>query len=152
MTLPDTTLSYIAGFLDGDGSINAQIIPRKEYILKYQIRVSITFFQKTTHSWILLWIQKQCTYGTLRKRKYGMSEHTIVGKDPVKNILLQLHPWVKVKRPQLLLVLEIIQKLSKTTDPQTFLTLCESVDRFAQLNASKTRKITSATVRSTFES
>eukprot|EP01047_Picozoa_sp_COSAG01_P000436 COSAG01_NODE_8_length_44037_cov_102.614593_10_plen_59_part_00 len=40
--------AYIAGFLDGDGSINAQIVQRKDYVLKFQIRVSVTFFQKTT--------------------------------------------------------------------------------------------------------
>jgi intein-encoded DNA endonuclease-like protein len=41
-------LSYIAGFLDGDGSIYAQIIKRSDYRLGFQIRVSITFYQKTT--------------------------------------------------------------------------------------------------------
>ena len=41
-------LSYIAGFLDGDGSIYAQIVKRYDYRLKFQIRVSITFYQKTT--------------------------------------------------------------------------------------------------------
>ena len=36
----------IAGFLDGDGSIYAQIVKRYDYRLKFQIRVSITH-QKT---------------------------------------------------------------------------------------------------------
>ena len=40
--------AYIAGFLDGDGSINAQIVQRKDYALRFQIRISITFFQKTS--------------------------------------------------------------------------------------------------------
>ena len=31
--------AYIAGFLDGDGSINAQIVQRNDYVLKFQIRV-----------------------------------------------------------------------------------------------------------------
>jgi len=39
--------SYIAGFLDGDGCVNAQIVRREDYRLRFQIRVSITFFQKT---------------------------------------------------------------------------------------------------------
>ena len=41
-------LSYIAGFLDGDGSIFAQMVKRDDYKLGFQIRVSISFFQKTT--------------------------------------------------------------------------------------------------------
>lgn len=40
--------SYIAGFLDGDGSIYAQIVKRPDTRLKFQIRVSIAFYQKTT--------------------------------------------------------------------------------------------------------
>jgi hypothetical protein len=39
-----TTIAYIAGFLDGDGSIFFQIIPRKDYKLKFQIRSSIAFY------------------------------------------------------------------------------------------------------------
>jgi hypothetical protein len=41
-------LSYIAGFLDGDGSIYAQIVKRSDYQLRFQLRVSVSFFQKTT--------------------------------------------------------------------------------------------------------
>ena len=46
--LSPVELSYIAGFLDGDGSIYAQIVKRSDYRLKFKIRVSITFYQKTT--------------------------------------------------------------------------------------------------------
>ena len=46
--LSPVELSYIAGFLDGDGSIYAQIVKRSDYRLKFQIRVSISFHQKTT--------------------------------------------------------------------------------------------------------
>jgi len=41
-------LSYIAGFLDGEGSIYAQIVKRSDYRLRFQIRVCIGFYQKTT--------------------------------------------------------------------------------------------------------
>ena len=46
--LNNTDLAYIAGFLDGDGSIFAQIIEGKDYIYGFRIRLSIIFFQKTT--------------------------------------------------------------------------------------------------------
>ena len=39
--------SYLAGFIDGDGCIMAQIVPRKDYLYKYEIRVSIVLYQKT---------------------------------------------------------------------------------------------------------
>tara|TARA_B110000261_G_C13077509_1_gene354632 strand:- start:1770 stop:2240 length:471 start_codon:yes stop_codon:yes gene_type:complete len=139
---------YIAGFLDGDGCINAQIVKRPDYKLKFQIRVYISFYQKTKHHWFLLWLQEKCKYGLIRKRNDGMSEYTITGIDSVYNILKELEPMVRIKKPQLKLVLQIIKELPKAKDPQTFLTLCESVDRFEQLNYSKKREIKSETVRS----
>jgi len=36
--------AYLAGFLDGDGCLNEQIIRRPEYRLGFQIRVSTVFF------------------------------------------------------------------------------------------------------------
>jgi len=41
-----TILAYIAGFLDGDGSVFFQIVPDKSYRRKFQIRCSIAFHQK----------------------------------------------------------------------------------------------------------
>jgi len=46
--------SYIAGFLDGDGCINAQIIRQKEYRFKFRIKVSITFFKKSSRFWFFI--------------------------------------------------------------------------------------------------
>jgi len=46
--LKETTKSYISGFLDADGSLLAQIIKNNTYKYKFQIRISIIFYQKTT--------------------------------------------------------------------------------------------------------
>lgn len=149
MKLSELDKYYIAGFLDGDGCINAQIVKRSDYKLKFQIRVYVSFFQKTKHHWFLIWLFEKCQYGVIRKRNDGMSEYTITGCDPVYNILKELEPVVRIKKPQLKLVLRIIKDLPKAKDPQTFIALCENVDRFEQLNFSKVRKIRSDTVRST---
>jgi intein-encoded DNA endonuclease-like protein len=53
-----TKIAYIAGFLDGDGSIFFQIVPRKDYRQKFQIRSSIAFYQKTDNVEILDWLKK----------------------------------------------------------------------------------------------
>lgn len=55
-----TTLecAYIAGFLDGDGCINAQLVRREDYVLKFQIRYTITFFQKKKASLVIIRISK----------------------------------------------------------------------------------------------
>jgi hypothetical protein len=141
--------AYIAGFLDGDGSINAQLVKRNDYILKFQIRVSITFFQKTKRYWFLMQLEKQLPHGTLRKRPDGMSEYSIVGISNVQKTLQLLLPYIQLKKPQVKLLLEIIKNMPKVkNDPQTFLKLCEKVDEFANLNDSKKRQINCQVVRS----
>ena len=90
--------AYIAGFLDGDGCINAQIVKRPDYKLHFQIRVTLTFFQKTKRHWILLQLQKLLKLSTIRKRNDGMSEYAIVGKDSVKKCLHLLYPYIKLKK------------------------------------------------------
>ena len=93
-------LSYIAGFLDGDGSIYAQIVKRSDYQLRFQLRVSVSFFQKTTRHWFLIQLKNQLRYGSLRKNpSSGMSDYTIVGNEAVKHCLEGLLPYLKMKKP-----------------------------------------------------
>ena len=63
------TNSWLAGFIDNDGSINAQIVSRSDYKLRYQVRVTLTLFQSTERHHILLYIQKLLKSGVVRKRK-----------------------------------------------------------------------------------
>lgn len=149
-TLDNTHKAYIAGFLDGDGCINAQIVRRPDYKLHYQIRVTLTFFQKTKRHWILLQLSQLLKVGTIRKRNDGMSEYAIVGKTSVKHCLQLLYPYLRLKKLQACRVLQIISQLEKDQDPQAFVKLCEVVDTFQDLNDSKMRMLTSHVVRSHF--
>jgi intein-encoded DNA endonuclease-like protein len=54
-----TVLAYIAGFLDGDGSIFFQLVRRKDYCFGYQVRTTIAFYQKTENERILLWLKER---------------------------------------------------------------------------------------------
>ena len=56
--LTDIERSYITGFLDGDGSIYAQIVRRSDYRLKFQIRVVYRFFSKDKTTLIFVSIKK----------------------------------------------------------------------------------------------
>ena len=96
-----TTLAYIAGFLDGDGSIFFQIVPRKDYKQKFQIRTSIAFYQKKEYSEVLEWLKENFGAGYIRHRKTGMSDYTVVELKEVKKILKLLKPYVKLKKKQI---------------------------------------------------
>lgn len=144
--MDSTVLAYIAGFLDGDGSIFFQIVPRKDYKQKFQIRSSIAFYQKTEFAEILEWLKEIFGAGYIRHRKTGISDYTIVDSKEVKKILSLLQPYVKLKKKQVELGLEIFNKLENKKSNKDFLDICKLVDKFKQLNYSKKRTITYDTV------
>ena len=144
--IDSTILAYIAGFLDGDGSIFFQIIPRKDYKQKFQIRCSVAFYQKTENAEILDWLKNYFQCGYIRRRESGVSDYTIVESDEVKKILLLLQPYVKLKSRHIDLGLKILLRLEHKKTKEDFLEICRLVDQFEQLNYSKKRKITYAVV------
>ena len=137
-----TILAYIAGFLDGDGSIFFQIVSRPDYKQKFQIRTSIAFYQDITNVGILEWLKEQLGSGYIRHRKTGMSDYTIVESNKVKEILSLLQPYVRLKKKHIELGLEIINKLENKKTDSDFLEICKLVDQFKKINYSKKRTMT----------
>jgi hypothetical protein len=144
--MDSTTLAYVAGFLDGDGSVFFQIVKRKDYKLGYQIRSSIAFYQKSNASSILVWLKELFGCGYIRHNKSGVSDYTVVESKEVKKILQLLQPYVKLKKKQISLGLIILKKLENLETKQEFLEICKLVDKFAELNYSKKRTLTYETV------
>lgn len=147
-TLTDTQLAYLAGFIDGDGSIIAQLNPKNDYTLKFQIRVSVNFIQSTSRKHFLKRIHEELGIGTLRDRNDSITELNIVGIEQVKPLLQGLKPFLRMKEKQANLVLRICDQLPSTKgDAYKFLELSKLSDQVANLNDSKKRTITSETVR-----
>jgi len=151
MKLRDKSISnrdkaYIAGFLDGDGSIFCQIV-KCDYTFGYRVRVTVGFYQDTSRYWFLMWLQKQLRYGTLRRRPDGVSEYIIVNDLAVKSILLILLPYLRVKKKAAVYALDVINRKGDVSDALSFIKLCELVDKSADENFSKKRTVTSAVVR-----
>ncbi|MFH0808661.1 MAG: LAGLIDADG family homing endonuclease [archaeon] len=144
--MDETILAYIAGFLDGDGSIFFQIVPRKDYKQKFQIRSSIAFYQKTKYVEILDWLKEIFRCGYIRHRKTGISDYTIVESKEVRKILELLKPYVRLKKRQVEIGLEILDKLEDKKTNQDFIEICKLVDKFGEMNYSKKRTITNETV------
>ena len=144
--MSDEVAAYIAGFLDGDGSIMAQLVYRKDYKFRYQIRVSIVFYQKQSHQQILFWLKEQLSYGYIRNRTDGMSEYTIVGMEQVALVLKQLVPQLRLKKQLATDVLQIIAKHPNKMTPTKLVRLAVLVDKTATFNYSKKRTNTSQVV------
>lgn len=157
--------------IDGNGSIVAQIVPREDYMLKYQVRVSVLFIQQSKRIHFLQQFQKEMGLGILRSdrsEKKNLDKHeeielnslnlekseesigdlTITGKNDVYALLKQLQPYLRIQKKQANLVMRICeQMLSIKKNPLKFLELCELADQVAALNDSKNRKTTATTVR-----
>lgn len=89
-----STKAYIAGFLDGDGSIMLQIKPRSDMRYGYRLQATICFYQDSAHENDLLWIRDQLDCGYISKRNDGMSELRINGFGCVEKVLLELYGYV----------------------------------------------------------
>jgi len=141
--------AYIAGFLDGDGCIMAQLVKRSEYVYGYQIRTSIVFYQKTKNEKILQWLKNKLSQGYIRKRNDGMSEYTIVGMNSVKKVLQELLPFLRLKKDLAISVIKIIELWPDNGRPtkSLYLRLCEMVDKTAKYNYSKKRTVTAEIVK-----
>ncbi len=140
-------LSYLAGFLDGQGNISVQLVPNKNYTYLFQIRVSIIFYQNTSRHWFLIQLQDQLGgIGSLKKRKDNVSELAIVGMIPVKKLLSSLLPYLRIKKKTALLTLEIINEISTVENKSQFIEVCKKVDKMAEYTDSRNRVITSITV------
>ncbi|MDP3962654.1 MAG: LAGLIDADG family homing endonuclease [bacterium] len=110
-----THLAYIAGFLDGDGSVMLQVKKRKDGALKRRFMTTICFYQDTRHEKNLYWIQKILRIGYISRRNDGMTELRINGYSQVNNIIKLILPYVKFKKLQCEALLKACKVLLSTT-------------------------------------
>ena len=144
----EETKAYIAGFLDGDGSIMFQLVERKDYIYGYQIRASICFYQDSNHKEGLKWLKEQIGYVYIRDRNDGVSDYTIVGYERVEEVLKMVKPYVVFKAVHTEKALELLNAIRENSKPtvEQFLKLARLVDSYAILNYSKKKTNNTAKV------
>lgn len=140
-------LLYIAGFLDGDGCIMAQLITRSDYKMGYKIRLTVQFTQHLKRKIYLEKIKEIIGGVGYITTRNSMCAYIITEPKNVYTFLKQIQPFLRIKQKQANLVLTIIEQLPLAKDSQTkFIELAHLVDNVASLNDSKTRKITALVV------
>lgn len=92
--------AYIAGFLDGDGSVMLQVKSRSDTKRSVRFMATICFYQDTRHEKPLCWIRKRLGIGYISRRNDGMTELRINGFEQVRNILIMLKPFIRFKTKQ----------------------------------------------------
>ena len=108
---PKIELAYIAGFLDGDGSLMLQIKKRSDNN-KARLMATICFYQDSRHESSLIWIRKVLGIGYLSRRNDGMTELRINGFEQTKTILESLMPYIRFKQHQALALYKAASMLS----------------------------------------
>jgi hypothetical protein len=163
-TLTRDDLMYLAGFIDGDGAIIAQVVKRSDYKWKFQLRLTLQFTQKTKRLHFLQALHQTIGVGYVRTRSCGcksgcrsnntnVSDFVITETKNVYDLLKLLQPFLRLKQKQANLVIKIIEQLPSSKDSvHKFLELCEIADHVASLNDSKSRENTIETVRTTLKS
>jgi hypothetical protein len=108
-----TNLAYIAGFLDGDGSLMLQIKKRGDTVKGVRLMATICFYQDTRHEKTLFWIRKILGIGYISKRNDGMTELRVNGFSQVARIISELLPYIRFKKVQAETLLKVCIMLSK---------------------------------------
>ena len=142
----DSTKAYIAGFLDGDGSIMLQMKPRVGMRYGYRIYATICFYQDSAHETELRWILEQLGVGYVSKRNDNIAELRINGYERVEKVLLELREHIRFKRQQVQLMLEVLAMVKVKQTPEGFLKACKLADEISALNYASRRKHTAENV------
>ncbi len=106
------TDSYVAGFLDGDGSIVATVDKRPERRrFPYQVRLKVNLTQHERHRDLLHKLRMYLgNIGSLREVKsHHLVELVIQGRMQVKNLLIKLLPHLILKERQAKIMLRAIE-------------------------------------------
>ena len=146
----EINLSYIAGFLEGDGCILSQIVRRKDYKLGFELRLSVSFYQKVNRYWFILKLSKYLNsfgiFSNIGKKSDGMSYLTINGDSQVKKLLEMIYPYLLLKKRLARLTIEIINLKKTIKNEDDFIEVCKLIDKTSEYRDSKKRKITASTV------
>ncbi len=164
--LKPEVLAYMAGFIDSDGSIIAQIVRKHDlktpqpkgfsiapralrrnferakvpsvfYVYKFQIRVLVQFSQRTSRKHHLEKLHQEVGYGHVVTRK-TMSDFVITEPRILCEFLQLLQPYLRIKKKQANLIIKIIQEFpSAKVSKEKFIELCKLANQVSELNQPK---------------
>ena len=140
-TISSEQKSYLAGFLDGDGSIYVRLKPNSTYRFGFQMIAYVAFFQSGKHREEFEKVCKLIPYGMMRIRKDGILEYTISKQDEITEFILHIKDYLVMKKPQAELALEVMKLRKDIQTQKDFNVLMKKIDQFRELNYSKKRKI-----------
>jgi hypothetical protein len=139
LKLTQTQLAYLAGFIDGDGSIYVRLKPNETYRYGFQIAPYIVLFQSAKDETNFQKICAMLDCGYLRRRNDGILEYTIGRKEEILALIQKIKPYLVLKRRQADLLEKIFKYKSLVKNAQDFSKLMDLINQFGDINYSKKR-------------
>jgi len=139
--LSPTQKAYLAGFLDGDGSIYVRLKPNATYKYGFQVAPYIVLFQSQKDRKNFEKVCSLIALGHIRERKDGILEYIISRHDAITLFLEIVRPYALLKKKQIELMTKILTEKAKVKNAKQFASLMRLVNSFRELNYSKKRKI-----------
>lgn len=102
--------------------------------------LTICFYQDTRHEKPLFWIRKIFGIGYISRRNDGMTELRIQGFRQVKNVLVNLLPFLKFKKRQAELIIASALLLEKSLENKSKRALVRNILAVQQENYQARRK------------
>lgn len=132
--------AYIAGFLDGDGSIMMQFKVRTD-TKKLRVMFTVCLYQDTRHEKPLFWIRDKIGIGYFSRRNDGITELRINGYAQIERLMKSMQPYVKFKKKQVAITLKALKILEeKGYSKVSLLQIAELSEQISQENYFSSRR------------
>jgi hypothetical protein len=139
LRISSTTKAYLAGFLDGDGSIYVRLKPNPTYRYGFQVAPYVVFFQSKKSKRLFEELCSLVGSGYIRERNDGVIEYIIGKTEAIRQFLTAVQPYVILKKDQTKLMLQILEYRESVHTSEEFQQLMKMIDCFRELNYSKKR-------------
>ena len=132
-----TYKAYLAGLLDGDGSIYVRAKRNSTYRYGFQIACYVAFFQsnKKKNEFKTIFLHNEL--GKMRERNDGILEYVINRKNSILKLIENIKPFLILKKKQAFLLIKILKNKEKVKSKKDFENLLKLIDGFRELNYSK---------------
>ena len=110
--IPPETAHYFSGFVDGEGSFNVALIPRKEYRFGWKIYLTFNVAQKDPTT--LKLIHEYFGIGRLEQRKDGVWNYSVNDFKSLKGVVIpffERYPFLSESKKRILASLKRLLKL-----------------------------------------
>ncbi|CAN5885826.1 hypothetical protein BH20PSE1_BH20PSE1_15840 [soil metagenome] len=133
--------AYLAGLIDGDGSIKLQLKPRPDVKHRFRAILSVSIYQDSKYKHVLQTLGEWIGFGSICDFKNGMSEFRLEGFGRVNSFLKEIEEYVLLKQEQVKLAQEAARiVLNEENSLENFLIVCELADKVSGSNYKSRRK------------